>query len=280
MEEEKNKKILRKEVKRRAVDKIKMNIYYIYENLNAKKEIENIKIKFGIPDDFYNRYVTSMPLFSPKEALRILLFDCISVWNHEFSKSEKWQNRIIRNIGMKKYNSFLNSASIKKRKEKTKANFILNTFVFYFNNDDTIDLHNPMRINPKIWGQIICAKIFEIPQKNIIDKLKNLTNIYFPAIDENMRIQINELTGIEDIKFVWKQIENRQKKYSKYHNLIQNKKYHNHDRDKLAYELRVIQLKSRKEIKKLLDAEGFYTGLRVSYITRMVKSYKNFIGEV
>ena len=137
-----------------------------------------------------------------------------------------------------------------------------------------------MRINPKIWGQIICAKIFEIPQKNIIDKLKNLTNIYFPAIDENMRIQINELTGIEDIKFVWRQIENRQKKYSKYHNLIQNEKYYNHDRDKLAYELRVLQSKSREETKILLDAKGFYTGLRISYITRMVKSYKKFIGAV
>ena len=270
----------KKNVIKRAETKILSNIYYIYENLNAKKEIENIKIKFGIPNDFYNRYMTSLPLFDPKRALDGLLLDCVSVWNHEFLENEKMQNRIIRNIGIKKYNSFLNSISDKKIKKKAKQNFILNTFVNYFSDDNTIDLHSSMRINPKIWGQIIGAKIFEIPQKNIIGKLKDLTRIYFPAIDKNMRIQINELNGIEDMKFVWCQIKNHQKQYSKYHNLIQHEKYYNHDRDKLAYELRAIQLKSRKKTKRLLDAEGFYTGLRVSYITRMVKSYKKFIGEV
>lgn len=264
----------------RAERKILANIYYIYENLDAKTEIEKIRKKFIIPNNFYSLCVKPLPYFNPNRELDGLLFDCLAVWGHLMSISEKAQNKIIRNLGKKKFESYIRVMKDKKFKGNARANIIVQTFIQYLFIDETRDLHRPLRVNLKVWEKIISAKLFEIPQEAILNGLKNLTHIYFPKIDEKMKIQINELTSIEDIKYIWQEINNQQQKFTKYHNLVHSGDYLNHDRDKLAYELRTIQHKSRDEIKELLTGKGYYAGDKIIYITKLVKAYKKFIGEV
>jgi len=270
----------KEKVIRRAERKILSNIYYIYENLNVQKEIIKIRKKFAIPDSFFKNYLVTKPGYVKNQKASVQLFDCIAVWRHEICDNENTQKIIMRNLGKAEYDSFISSLDDKRKKGNIKFNFILNTLINYFSNDNAIVLHEALKVNPKIWGLIIASKLFDIPQEIIIRDLNDLTIIYFPSIDAYMRIQINELTSIEDIKYIWQQIKDMQREYVKHHNLLNNEDYLNHDRDKLAYDLRVKQSKPREDIKKLLTAKGYKTGSNISYITKMVKSYRVFIGAV
>lgn len=303
----------KEKVVKRARKKIIANINYIYENLNVEKEIIRIRRKFKIPDNFFIDYkVESDPEFylpsdqEQRKNMIILLMSTIHVWKFRVLSDQNILDQAIRNIGEKRYESYHrkftypskygeSNYNIICRKSKYVAGFIIDYFL-----DDSTEINKPMRINQRIWGTIIAAKLFEIPQKTLITYMESMLSRYFPTVDGGinyfsgveggmkyfpevkggMKIQFNELTCIEDIKYIWSEVEKRQRDYTSRFGIIQKREYLNHDRDKKAYELKKESPEiSRKEIKKILGDNKFSTNFATSYITIIIRNYKKFINK-
>lgn len=86
-----------------------------------------------------------------------------------------------------------------------------------------------LKINPNIWKMILIARLFEIPKEVINSSLHYIiTQFYLPKaviIDNNLYIQINELTTIEEIKLVWnRNIKPIKKIYEKTNNYKNEKR--------------------------------------------------------
>lgn len=276
------KKTNKEKVIERAEKKIIANINYIYENLNVEKEIIRQRKKFLIPDDFFKSYdLINDPEFilisdrEIKEAISLLMLSTMIAWKSKILCKNDNMEQSAKNLGKKRYEIWLNK--FKNPTATHKWAFIMQNMVKFFV-DDVTEINNPMRINPRVWGIIITAKIFEIPQDMILTYMDSILKHYFPTVDKKMRIQFNELTSIEDVKYIWSEVESRQKEYSKKFGIVEKEEYKNHDRDKLAYELsRNGQELSRDQIKKKLKEAGFQTNFKTQRISKIIKNYIDYI---
>jgi hypothetical protein len=266
----------------RAEKKIIANIHYIYENLNVEKEIIRQRKKFLIPNNFFASYkVLNDPDFilisdrEMREAISLLLLSTMIVWKSRILYVNNNMERVAKNFGEKRYEIWL--SKFKNPTATHKWVFVMQNLVKFFV-DDVAEINNPMRINPRIWGIIITAKIFEIPQDMILTYMDSILKHYFPTVDKKMRIQFNELTSIEDVKYIWSEVESQQKEYSKKFGIVEKEEYKNHDRDRLAYELsRNGQELSRDQIKKKLHEAGYQTNFKTQHISKIIKNYIDYI---
>ena len=108
--------------------------------------------------------------------------------------------------------------------------------------------------------------------------MMSLRENYFPTVDSSLRIQINELTSVNDVKHIWSEIEKKQRMFKGNNRLATKEKYANHDRDKFAYELRKNKKMAHNDIKKELEHKGFGS-YDYEYISKIIKAYKDFIEE-
>jgi hypothetical protein len=271
----------------RAKKKIIANINYIYENLNVKKEIIKQRKKFLIPDNFFEDYdVINDPNFilisdrEMREAISLLLISTMNIWKFRILFKENKLEQVTKHFGKKRHELWLG-----KFKNPTFTHewvFAVDHFAKLFM-DDISEINKPIRINPRVWGIIITAKILEIPQKMIMTYMESILKHYFPTVDNKMRIQFNELTSVEDVKYIWAEVEKQQEKYTKKFGITKKEEYRNHDRNKRAYELSEIiedeKKLSREEIKNRLKKEGYKTNFKTPYITKIIKNYKNYINQ-
>ncbi|MCK5062165.1 hypothetical protein KAR28_06505 [Candidatus Parcubacteria bacterium] len=268
----------------RARKKIIANINYIYENLNVEKEIIKQRKKFLIPDNFFVDYkVRNDPTFylisdrEIREAISLLLMATMNVWKNRILIEKNKLDKAVNNFGKKRYTLWLNK--FQNPTATHKWAFVMQYLVKFFV-DDITEINKPIRVNSRVWGILITAKLFEIPQKLLMTYMESMLKHYFPTVDKKMRIQFNELTSIEDVKHIWSEVEKQQKKYTKKFGIIEKEDYINHDRDKRAYELKKNDPKiSRKKIKKILKEEKYKTNFKTPHISKIIKKYKNYINQ-
>ena len=252
--------------------------------MNVEKEIIKIRKKFLIPDNFFVDYkILNDPTFclisdrEMREAISILLIATTNMWKDKILIKEKKLVQAIENFGRKRYESWI--SKFQNPKLSHQIAFVINYLVKFFV-DESTEINKPMRINPRIWGIIITAKLFEIPQKMLMTYMNSMLKHYFPTVDKKMRIQFNELTCTEDVKYIWSEVEKQQQEYTKKFGVIEKKEYINHNRDKLAYKLKESDPKiSREKIKNKLKKEGYKINFQTSYITKIIKNYKNYINK-
>ncbi|MCK5510706.1 hypothetical protein KAI65_04165 [Candidatus Parcubacteria bacterium] len=229
----------------RAVKKIKLTIYFVYENLLVEKEIKKIRKKFHIPEDFYTDFNLD---FESNYIVELLIHTMM-----------KWQ-KVLRTGGRKIKN--------KNFKRQIYGSKNLNSL-------------NPQYINDRIWSFIIFAKIFEIPEKILLKTISSLLNCQFPKINDKFQIQIYPTTTEAEFKFIWDDIIEKQKKIIPNIETRPKFEYKTHDLDKKTYKLNQTTDKTHKEIAKKINELGIipkdksYTYIEVG---KSLRRYKKFIG--
>jgi len=227
----------------RANAKIKLTINYAYEHLKIGEEIMKARKKFNIPDDFFERYQVEQS----SNYIADLLVNTIIKWKKEIIKTD--------------------NAKINKKLGD------------YINKNNNLDTLNPKYINQRLWSFIIWAKLYGIPKKILLDCISNLFDYYFPTIDDNLQIKVHPMTTEEEIKFIWPDVTEKQKKIIKNIDKRGKFEYSNHDRDKIAYELRKNNQMPYKEIAGELKKQGLGSYIYID-IPKFIKKYKEFIGEI
>lgn len=257
--------------------------------MNVEKQILKIRKKFLITDYYFTDLkVQEHPKYYPStnfeefKDLNSIIISTLLVWADISLKKRKKLEQIIKNIGKEKYGLWLKKITPKHNKSKT--NFVFNEMLKYFTNQNIEDVDKPMRLNPRIWGSIIIAKVFEIPPEKIIACQKSILKDYFPKVDETLNIQLNEMTSTEDMKYIWSElkIEKLQESYSKNLGIIQKEPYINHDLAKRAYEIKTdFPDISRQDIIDSLREEGYDTDKSIEpyYLTIILRKYKKFINQ-
>jgi hypothetical protein len=286
---DKKDKTNKEEVLRRAEQKILANIYYIYENVNVEKQIIKIRKKFLITDYYFTDFkVQRHPKYYPAtnfeefKDMNSIIISTLLVWADISLKNRNKLEQIIENIGKEKYELW--QTKISPKFSKSKINFVFNEMLKYFTNQNVEDIDKPMRLNPRIWGSIIVAKVFEIPPEKIIKSMKSILKNYFPTVDETMNIQFNEMTSTEDLKYIWSEskVEKLQEAYSKNLGIIQKEPYINHDLAKRAYEIKTdFPEISRQDIINSLREEGYDADKNIEpyYLTIILRKYREFINQ-
>ena len=114
---------------------------------------------------------------------------------------------------------------------------------------------------------------------------------YFHIINEALQIQINELTTIDDIKYIWPKIFRKQLAYrwgagEKKLNMSSPAKgrmqyLNNAEINKRAYEISKENHEfSDEQIKEKLEKEGYNTNFNASYIQEMIKKGDKIINKI
>ncbi len=229
----------------RAVKKIKLTIYFVYENLLIEKEILKIRKKFHIPENFYTDF---NPNFESNYIVELLAHTMM-----------KWK-KVLRTGGRK-----IKDKNLKRQVYSSKN---LNSL-------------NPRYINDRIWSFIIFAKIFEIPKKILLKTIGSLLNYQFPTINDRFQVQIYPTTTEEEYKLIWYKILEEQRKIIPDAGKRPKFEYQTHDIDKKAYELKQTTNKTHEEIAKKIKNLGIipenksYTYIEVG---KSLRKYKKFIG--
>ena len=229
----------------RAAKKIKLTIYYVYENLLIEKEILKIRKRFHIPNDFYTNF---NPDFKSNYIAELLVHTMM-----------KWR-KVLRTGGRE-----IKDKNFKRQVYTSKS---LNNL-------------NPQYINDRIWSFIIFAKIFDIPAKTIQQIAGSLLNYQFPTINDRFQVQIYPTTTEEEYKFIWSDIIEKQKKIIPNIESRPKFEYKMHDVDKEAYKLKQTTNKTHEKIAKKIRSLGIipknqtYTYIEVG---KSLRRYKKFIG--
>lgn len=260
---------------KRALAKIKVNVWFIYENLKIKEEINKGRIKFGIPENFFVEYKIKNYSNHSTNNLHVLLGNSIISWSEKILNNEKTLAQVINNIGIKNLEVAAKKANLKIDAER-KRNYAIVKINDYLNKDGNSDIYDPLRLNPRVWRLIVGAKLFEIPPETVFSCIDSMLDNYFPTVDKQMRIQFNELTSIEDIKYIWSEVEKQQRGFTEDFKLNKTNEYPNHDRDKMVYEMKKGGLTYKKIIDEL-SKKGYETNFNLSYIGVIIKTYKKFI---
>jgi hypothetical protein len=237
--EEKTKTLLR------AVQKIKLTVYFVYENQLVEKEISKIRKRFNIPDNLFEKYnIECSSTF------------ILGLWSQAM---QKWREDII-------------------KVKNAKADIALEKYV---RENKRLDSLNPKYINDRLWIIIILVKLFEIPPKKVLNCISNLLDFYFPKVNNDLLVQFYPSTTEEELKFIWDDIQKIQQ--NRISNLLIRRKfeYPMHDADKEAYELKQTTKMKNKDIaekiteKKLLPKNiTTYTYVEVG---KSLRRYKKFI---
>ncbi len=255
---------------KRALDKIKVNVWFIYENPKIEEETKERRKKLHIPDNFFNKYQIS----DNSDNIYILVGRSIKVWydkilSNNNTLDENILDKIIKNLGGKDLKTTEEELAKSEAGKDTKA--------AQLNADDIYErLCKQLQLNPNIWRFVFAARLFDIPQKIVFKCIDSLLESYFPTIDDSLKIQINELTTIGDIEHIRPKIEKKQKMFKDKYKFTTREKYANHDRDKFAYELQK-EGKTYKQIKSELKKKEFKK-VDEEYISKILGAYKKFIG--
>lgn len=232
---------------KRAIGKIRLTQYFVYENELVLKELIKIRRKFDIPDNFYEEFHVECTT----EFIAELLAQTMLKWKKE--------------------------AKIKSKNtdEKFKSSVYENK---------NLDSYNPKYINDRLWSFFVWSKLFEIPQDKVINCISNLLDYHFPTVNSGLQIQVYPSTTEEELKFIWDDVQRIQKITIK--NLLTRPKfeYQMHDADKKAYELKQTTKMKNKNIAekivglKLLPKNNTtYTYVEVG---KSLRRYKKFIRRI
>lgn len=225
-----------------AMDKIRLTVFYIYDNKIIEEEINKTRKKFEIPDNFFENYKININ----SNKILVLLAKIILEWHRKILKGKNGK-RIIE----------------------------LDAQIF---NNNNFDKYSHKQINLKLWRLIIGAKFFEIPQKRLLGCMSNMLDYYFPTVNNDLQIQTYESTTINEIKFVWSDIEEKQN-IKKQHKKKKGKfEYSNHERDKMAYRLSLNKM-TLKNISKKLN-QSFEKVCGYADVPKFINKYKKFIEEI
>ncbi len=223
---------------KRAINKIKLTVYYIYNNKIIEAEINNTRKDFNIPNNFFQDYKINIK----SNNIKVLLAETIQEWRKDKEKNQ------ITELDMQIFN---------------KNNF---------------DKYNHQQINPELWRLIIGAKLLSIPQKRLFECISSLLDYYFPTVKHNLQIQVYESTTIDEIKFIWSDIEEKQNIKKQCENKKGKFEYPNYERDKTAYRLSLKKI-SHKEIAKKLNQTYDDVYIYVD-VAKFINKYKKFIEEI
>jgi hypothetical protein len=286
----------RAKIEDRAMDTIKSSINVVYDNLDINDALKKGREIYCMPNNFFVSY----KIECSSNNINDLFVTSILKWNEIFLCNKKTLNQVVRNIITeksasatikldKKYSSNWRYKIVEEKivKKKNKQNYAHANLELYLANIN-VDVCNPKHIDQRLWQMIVAANFFGIPKNRVLKCKKNLLNAYFPTIDEALRIHINEFTSIDDIKYIWstkvqkKQLAHRWGYGEKNINIYSKKKgkskYINHDRDKMAFELKRDNPEiTRRKIRRQLGISGFNVDFGDYYITVILRKYTKYI---
>ncbi|MCK5061858.1 hypothetical protein KAR28_04880 [Candidatus Parcubacteria bacterium] len=295
MDNTKKDEAYRIKIEDRAMQTIEQSVNVVYDNSGINDEIKKGKKIFCMPDNFF----VDHKIECGSNDINELFVDSILKWDEVFLGNKKSLNQIVRNITIEKstsepkklggkYPSSWEYKMVEKEKVKkeNKQGYAHGNLELFFMNIN-VDVCKPRHIDQRLWRMIAAAKFFGIPKKRILKCKKYLLDAYFPIFDEALRIQIHEDTTIDDIKYVWEDIQRKQlahkRGYGEKNININSKKkgksrgLTTYERNKKVYELRQDDPGiTNEKIKEQLGISGFNTNFDVSYITVILKKYKKY----
>lgn len=142
-----------------------------------------------------------------------------------------------------------------------------------------------LKINPNMWKMILIARLFEIPKEVINNSVHYIIiQFYLPKaviIDNNLYIQINELTTIEEIKLAWnKNIKPIKKIYEETNNYkSERRECKNIEDGEKIDKLTKTGLKSKEIMKSLNDEKERNSVLGYTDVLDKKRIYKKKIKE-
>lgn len=137
-----------------------------------------------------------------------------------------------------------------------KTTFLKHQITNYMFSDSFLSL--PARVNFKIWGSVVDAMLFDIPEKKVLECKKSiLEKNYLPTIivnNNSLLISINELTTQDDLQLIWDDVEKRQEEHKNQHQYINSERgYANLKTDRIIMTLYDQKLKPKTISNKLKD---------------------------
>ncbi|MDD4901184.1 MAG: hypothetical protein PHS62_03715 [Patescibacteria group bacterium] len=292
----------RTKTEKRAMQKISPGINDIYINSKINKEIESGRRIFKISKNFFADY----KIDNGSNDIIELYNSCVTEWGGVISKNKKLLNQVVENITQaefelrsrpkylgKKFAKKWMHAPAKKRKVKDcdKWNYAFTQLDYYLHHNINVNVCMPKRIDRRIWHIIAAANFFGIKQDRVLKCENIMLDNYFPTFNEALQIQINELTTIEDMKYIWPQIVKKQIIYKrcsggKNFGMSSTGKgrmqyLYNDERNKRAYEIRKENPEfTDEQIKEKLGKEKFNTNFKASYIPVMIKKCEKNINKI
>lgn len=281
MAKEKNNKSYNQSLEDKIWAKVEKNIEGIYRNKKIKIEIIKFRKMLKIPNGLFKNNKAKL-----KEATDIdeLLNQLVDIWADSIPEEGSTLEKINKNIAMlhieyevgkKEADKIgLNFPTQKNYAVDVLRNFIQGKSIIYY----------LMKKNSNVWKKVISAMLLFVPMNEVLKYKKSILKDYLPTIDDNLMIQIHELTSITDIEYIRPEIKKKKKEFEKKYGWKNIKrKYRYYERDKRAYELYVKQGLSLKKTRlKLCEEmpEQMPKECEDSYINKMIKSFMLHIGEI
>ena len=281
MAKEKNDKSYNQSLKDEIWAKVEKNIEGIYRNKKIKIEIMKFRKMLKIPNDLFKNNKAKL-----KEATDIdeLLNQLVDIWADSIPGKGPTLKEINKNIAM----LHIEYEVGKKEAEKiglnfpTQKNYAVDTLRNFIQGKSII--YYLMKKNSNVWKKVISARLLAIPINEVLKYKKSILKDYLPTVNDNLMIQIHELTIMSDIEYIKPEIKKKKKEFKKKYGWKNIKrKYKYYKRDKRAYELYVKQGLSLKETRLKLCEEmpkQMPKECEDSYINKMVKSFMRHIGEI
>jgi hypothetical protein len=270
-------KYKKKEVKNTSYKDIKKkfenNIEIIYNNLKIEEEIEKIYKKHP------NLHNLAYEISSNNNYQPVIFY--FSEDKNDFIEIEPKLKNNKDILEIAKYQIILSNFYGEKCALSDPMEFIEKELDKKNNNSIFDKICKKTKINPNIWKDILIAKFLGFPKKNIFHIIDEIIKKYYlpktKIIKNRLYLEINELTTIDDIKYVWKSIKKDQKNFEKINGFInQKRKYQNLARDKEIIKLIKKGLTSKEIMKKVNKNNKKIIGYE--YISKVKTNYnKKFI---
>ncbi|MDP3934678.1 MAG: hypothetical protein Q8Q46_00410 [Candidatus Giovannonibacteria bacterium] len=265
----------RAKIEKHAAQKMELSICDIYDSPAIKTEIEKCYEKFNIQPNFFENKQVYLVFCIPPHPYKSkqAALDSINLDKLLDQTLKKWSN------------NYINYKAVIALKRYVIKNF-------------KVSFCKPKYLDPAIWYNIAMARLFGIPKKRVLKCMHQiLVDEYFPKVNMNLQIQINELTTEEDISYIWQEVEDKQKICSwnpkvyrrnpkdKYTNFYGRKKGKTEDpkreRDKTVYDFKKSNPKATlKNVNKKLIAKGFKTLEDYTHIYKIIERYKKHLTDI
>lgn len=230
----------------RAAQKIEECISDIFINNRLIKTIDKCREDFDINPDYF----TEVGIDNGTEYLDELLEQLASHWSDNYTNNE-----ITR----------------------------LERYIF---DNFKMDFCEPKSIDRRIFLRIATAMLFGIPKQRIFKCISEILDTdYFPKINDQLQIQINELTTIEDVKHIWREkIMPKQKSYQweagdksiKLFSRVKGKKeYPSRERNEAICKIKQEHPEfTRQQIKDEAERQNFNADFSLNNISIILKKCK------
>lgn len=213
--------------KKRALVKIQLNIEKIHKNEKVQRNIRQLRKDIHINNGRVKLYEKHKKEIEKIRSIHKLIKFLMRKWIKQISKKRKVKETVTTylaryNIMLEYKGESLSSENVKAWstfKNKKYLRHVIENFI-----EGKNWTYEVIRINSRIWKSVISAMLFDIPEETIIRLRESILEDYLPKINEDLTIQINELTAMGDFEIIEQKIKRAKRRYARTYKYLNSKR--------------------------------------------------------